>query len=105
MKAIGYAFLVCSVFLVSACKKTTPTVDVNFHGRVTYQCDSSPVMGMVVDIIGYFHGNPNYNDYLGSPTTDDNGNYYLRGSVDKNADVMYYSVETTSKMNPKPAYF
>ena len=105
MKVIGNAFLVAMVIFICGCKKPVRTNKVTFHGRVTYNCDSSGVKGLVVNIIGYFNSDSYHYETICSATTDANGYYTKQCEVELNSGLMFYQLATTGQIDPKPIYF
>lgn len=97
-------FLSIGIFCLSSCHKDFP-IQVTFHGKVTYQCDGSPVKGLKVEIVRGFDTGREGNSHVGDAITDGNGQYYLDTKVEREGSFRYYELITTGYIDPKPPYF
>jgi len=91
------------VVSLNSCKKVP--INATFHGRITYACDGSPVIGMRVDIYRFFDTGREDNSQVGSAVTDQNGYYQLEEKVKQEGSFRYYQLWTTGDISPKPPYF
>lgn len=91
------------IFLGAAqlsCKKSD--IEANFHGRVTYACDASPVKGLKVYVkwVGL------HEEYtIQEARTDGNGYYSFISKVSRPESLDEYRLVTTGEIDPKPYYF
>ena len=96
-------FIIGSIFFFS-CGKTS--FDASFHGHVTYECDGSPVKGLLVNVkwIGS-HSSDSY--IVGSARTNDNGYYFFDAEVKRPASASNdsYEIITTGDQVPHEPYF
>ena len=93
--------LIFLLLIYSSCQKSD--LHGHYHGRITYECDGSPVKGIKVNIYWIdFHSDTHM---LKEARTDNSGYYSMDDVIAHSGSLDYYELVTTKDIDSPPFYF